>query len=355
MATIRKIQRQSGFVFKAIIRKKGIALKSKTFTLKRDAVIWAKRIEADHEMMEALGQRGAAMRLDALIDEYIEQWQGKCITQLSRAAYWKEQLGKYKLVDITADMIRQQLKKLESGHCTRGDGGKEKTKQLEKHPAAATINHYRTVLSALFKYAIGEGYVIGNPVNRVPCKKVNNQRTRYLNDIERQHLLAACKKSVWNKLHILVLMAMTTGMRQAELINLRWCDVDFERNLAFLKDTKNGEQRFCPIPGFVMDELKPWRQIGAGFLFPSEIKPDQPFEFIKQWLKALEEAGIQNFRWHDLRHTAASLLVMNGATLYETGQVLGHKSTQTTARYAHFSTEHKSELVNRVMSKAVQP
>lgn len=353
MATIRKIQRESGVVYKAIIKKKGVELKSKTFTRKGDAVTWAKRIEADQEMMEALGTRGAGMRFSELIDQYVAQWTGKCQNQYIRAAYWNDVFGNEKLIDINADLVRQQLKELEAGRCKRGDGA-GKTKLLAKTRSPSTVNRYRTVLSAIFKYAIGEGYLTVNPVNRVPCRKVSNQRTRYLSDSERERLMEACKKSGWPKLQLLVLMAMTTGMRKSELIGLRWCDVDFDKNLAFLGDTKNGEQRFCPIPGFVMDQLKPLRRVGNGFLFPSEVKPDQPFEFKKHWLKALADSGIQNFVWHDLRHTAASLLVMNGATLYEAGEVLGHKSTQTTQRYAHLSTDHKSRLVDRVMTAAIR-
>ena len=246
-----------------------------------------------------------------------------------------------------------QVKAFEAGKCKRGDGV-GRSKALTKTPAPATVNRYRSVLSAIFKYAIGEGYLTVNPVTRVPCRRVSNQRTRYLSESERVRLLAVCKNSTWNKFYVLVLMAMTTGMRKAELLNLRWCDVDFDKGLAFLGDTKNGEQRYCPIPDFVTGELKPFREIGAGLLFPSEILPDKPREFKKYWVKALVDAGIENFRWHDLRHTAASILVMNGATLYEAGEVLGHKCTQTTARYAHFSTEHKAELVNRIMSKAVK-
>jgi integrase len=353
MATIRKIQRQSGFVYKAIIKKNGVDLKSKTFTRKGDAVAWSKRVEADQELMEALGTRGAGMRFEELVDEYMAQWSGKCINQGIRAKYWMDKLGSIRLVDINADMIRQQLKELEAGKCKRGDGV-GRSKALTKNRSGSTVNRYRTVLSAVFKYAIGEGYVTINPVSRVPPRKVSNQRTRFLSESERTRLLAACKASTWDKFHVLVLTAMTTGMRKAELLNLRWSDVDFDKGLAFLGDTKNGEQRYCPIPGFVVDELKVFREVGRGLLFPSEIKPDKPREFTKHWLKALADAGIQNFRWHDLRHTAASMLVMNGATLYETGEVLGHKSTQTTARYAHLSTEHKSELVNRVMTKAVK-
>jgi integrase len=357
MATIRKIQRKSGTVYKAIITKRGEALKSQTFSLKRDAIAWAKRIEADHELMEALGSRGASMRFNELVDDYILQWNGKSDTQLPIARYWVEVFGNDRLADITADQIRQQLKIVESGRCKRGNGRgdtKGQTATISRTRAPKTVNLYRTVLSAVFKYAIGEGYTTVNPVLRVPPRKVKNMRVRWLDEKERDRLLDACKKSDWNMLYLAVLMAMTTGMRFSELIWLRWSDIDFNKNLAYLADTKNGESRFNPIPSFVMDELRTFRQIGNSLIFASQIKPEVPFDFKRHWKKAMADAGIENFRWHDLRHTAASLLVMNGATLYEAGQVLGHKSVQTTQRYAHISTEHKSQLVERVMTKAVK-
>ena len=100
-----------------------------------------------------------------------------------------------------------------------------------------------------------------------------------------------------------------------------------------------------------MNELQRFREVGSGLVFPSPTLWRKPFEFRKHWVKAKAEAGIENFRFHDLRHSAASMLVMNGATLYETAQVLGHKSTQTTARYAHLSVEHKQALTDRIMGK----
>ncbi|MDP3332709.1 MAG: site-specific integrase [Methylococcaceae bacterium] len=352
MATIRKIQRQSGVVYKAIIKKSGVELKSKTFKLKRDATTWAKRIEADEEMMESLGTRGAGMRFSELVDEYIGQWQGKDEkNQFIRAGYWSAVFGNYKLVDITTDLIRQQLKEFEAGKCLRGDGS-GKSKATTRSRSATTVNRYRCVLSSIFKYAVQEGFLTVNLVSRVPGRRISNQRTRFLNEDERTRLLLACKNSSWDKLHILVLMAMTTGMRKSELIGLRWSTVDFDKNLAFLGDTKNGEERYCPIPDFVVTELKRFRQVGNGYLFPAT-SGDQPFEFKKHWFRALRDAGIEHFRWHDLRHTCASMLVMHGATLFEAGQVLGHKSAQTTMRYAHLSTDHKSALVDRVMSLAV--
>lgn len=113
MATIRKIQRKSGVVYKAIITQRGVSVKSKTFTRKGDAIAWSKRIEADSEMMEALGSSGAGLRFSQLVDDYMQQWPGKDHNQITRAYHWKTCLGDHKLVDISTDMIRQQLKEFE--------------------------------------------------------------------------------------------------------------------------------------------------------------------------------------------------------------------------------------------------
>ena len=81
----------------------------------------------------------------------------------------------------------------------------------------------------------------------------------------------------------------------------------------------------------------------------SEIKPDKPYFFFKQWKRVREEAELVDFRFHDLRHTTASYLAQNGATLIEIAEILGHKDISVTKRYAHLCIEHKSSLINRVM------
>ena len=119
-----------------------------------------------------------------------------------------------------------------------------------------------------------------------------------------------------------------------------------ERNL--LHQTKNGEPRMLTFPPNAIQELMKFRET-SGLVFESQRKPNQPMDFNKHWRKVLHDAGIEKFRFHDLRHTAASYLVMNGATLQETAQVLGHKSTTTTERYAHLSVEHKQALTDRIL------
>ena len=135
---------------------------------------------------------------------------------------------------------------------------------------------------------------------------------------------------------------------------MRWNDIDFEKGLAMLADTKNGAPRHTPIPGVIMDELKNHREVGSNLLFPSTLDPDQPFDFRKKWIKCLKMANIENFRWHDLRHDTASTLARDGRTLKEIAEILGHKSLTSTDRYTHLCTDHKIQLLSDTMARAIQ-
>jgi integrase len=360
MATICKIQRKNGPVFKAIIKDRlGRPIVSKTFTRKTDALTWSKRIEADEEEMEAFGSKGLKMTFAELIDEFMLQWTGRDKNQVNRAAFWKTELGTYKLREINADLLRKKLKSFQEGKCIRGDGGKGRSTTLDKPRSPGTVNRHRTTLSGIFAYAVKQGYLVRNPVARTSCLKNDNKIIRYLSDRERTALLAACKQSEWQHLYLLVLLAMTTGMRKAELSGLRWDDIDLNRSLAYLHLTKNGEPRVCPIPAATLTELKKIKGLGGetlfrgGLLFPGSKKPDQPMEFKKHWFAALEQANIKIFRFHDLRHDFCSQLAMQGAALHEIAELAGHKDLGTTKRYTHLSVTHKQALVERIMAKVI--
>jgi len=351
MATIRKLVCQKGISYKAIIKDlAGNHLKSKNFTRLMDAKAWIKRIEADEEHMEALGLQGASMTFSELADEYMAQWKGRDPNQVYRMNHWQKELGDCKLIDISPQLLRQKLKDFQMGKCKRGDGLK-RSKTLNKTRANATVNRHRVMVSGALTYAVQAGYLSSNPMHKVCGRSVNNGRVRYLSDDERTKLFAACKQSTWPKLYSLVLLSTCNGMRKGELLGLRWSDIDFDGGLAYLDMTKNGEPRVCPIPSPAMNELKKHRQVGSGLIFNSEKLPEKPFEFKKLWAAALEQSGLTNFRFHDLRHTAASYLMMNGASLHETAEILGHKDLATTRRYAHLSTEHKKNVAERIMSK----
>jgi integrase len=120
-----------------------------------------------------------------------------------------------------------------------------------------------------------------------------------------------------------------------------------------LHQTKNGEMRNIPLVGHALDALKTLgkvRRIDTPMVFPGKT-PGKPLIIEDDWQKALKAAGIDNFRFHDLRHCTASYLAMNGATLPEIAGVLGHKSLQMVGRYAHLSEAHTAGVVERMNAK----
>ena len=143
-------------------------------------------------------------------------------------------------------------------------------------------------------------------------------------------------------------MAITTGARKGELTKLRWHDIDFERRTAYVATTKNGQPKVLPLTDSVIKKLYEYKE-DYGLLFPSPIIPYKPYCFRQPWCRALQDAEIKDFRFHDLRHTCASYLAQSGASLLEIADVLGHKQISVTKRYAHLCIEHKSSLINRVM------
>ena len=125
-------------------------------------------------------------------------------------------------------------------------------------------------------------------------------------------------------------------------MNLKWSDVDLARGSILLQTTKNGERRFVPLVGMALDLLrsKYANQAVDSLVFPAPHSPCKPIDIRSAWETALSKANIFNFRFHDLRHTAASYLAMNQASLLEIGTLLGHKTVQMTKRYAHLSNAH---------------
>lgn len=173
-------------------------------------------------------------------------------------------------------------------------------------------------------------------------------RVRFLDDAEREQLLESCKASPSPYLHTLVVLALSTGARQGELLNLRWCDVDWQRRVITLHDTKNKERRLLPLAHYalqLMEEHNKVRNIASDLVFPSPSNPIRPWNSRPSWLSALQKANIKNFRFHDLRHSCASYLAMNGASLAEIAEVLGHKTLAMVRRYAHLSEAHTAKVV----------
>ena len=192
-----------------------------------------------------------------------------------------------------------------------------------------------------------------NPFTKIKKLKEPKGRDRYLSDKERSTLLEACKNPPYEHMHLIVIIALSTGARRNEIMNLKWPNTHLDRKQIVLRDTKNREHRVLPLSGYalgLMQEHYNSRRLDTEFVFPS-IKGDKPYEIKKSWEGALKEANVNNFRFHDLRHSAASYLAMNGASLAEIAEVLGHKTLSMVKRYAHLSEAHTSGVVASMNEK----
>ena len=167
---------------------------------------------------------------------------------------------------------------------------------------------------------------------------------------ERTRLLNACKKSSNSDLHTIVVLALSTGMRQGEILNLRWPDVDLNNGRIILHETKNDERRVVPLLGHALELLKASskvRRLDTDLLFPGR-NPQKPVFIRAPWLEAVKVAGIENLKFHDLRHSAASYMLMSGASLGEIAELLGHKTLAMVKRYSHLSESHAAGVVARM-------
>ena len=331
MAAIQKIKNKKGYSYRVIIRNKGLKTITKTFPKRQLATQFANKMESDRQTRASYSSKNDTITFRELFNEYINKdYQGSRVKeQKSRAQHWIDILGERKIIDISSNDI--------------SDGINSLSPKLSN----ATKNRYKAVISVIFSYACRNYGLIHNPVQNIRSLPENNARTRYLSEEEKTRLFKACRSSQWDKLYVLVLMAITTGARKGELMNLHWSDVDFDRQTAYVKTTKNGQPKVMPLTREVIKELSRFKDQEPELIFNSEIKPNKPYEFRKQWIKALDKAEIDNFRFHDLRHTCASYLAMNGCSLLEIADVLGHKQIQMTKRYAHLCVSHKQKLIEK--------
>jgi integrase len=207
---------------------------------------------------------------------------------------------------------------------------------LNKGIKPATINHELSVISAAVNHAVRKwGVNIANPV-RYQWLKTGPLRLRYLEKHEAKTLLEQAHK-LRPDLANFIRLAINTGCRKTELLLLKWSDVNIERRYMLLRpeNTKGNKRRILPLnAGAIQALTQQKQQIKTEWVFAR-----QNGERVKtfNWLfrKAAQQAGIEDFRIHDLRHTFASWLVSEGVELVKVRDLLGHSSIKMTERYAH--------------------
>jgi integrase len=333
VATIQKVKRRSDFAYRVLIRQAGMKSVTKTFDTKRLANKFVSDLEDDRSLLIAHTQSKSKTPLKLIISRYLKnEFKGSRPNEFKQKLnFWIEAIGNQPLIDITTSDINEALG------------------TLPGHLKNATINRYVAAISVVFSYAVREYGIQVNPIRKIPSLPENNERTRFLSEAERTRLFSSCRASHWDKLYLIVLLAITTGARKGELTQLRWNDIDFERRTAYVSSTKNGQPKVLPLTDSVIKELQLFDTKDISLIFASKVKENVAYCFTKPWKRALEDAEIKDFRFHDLRHSCASYLAQSGASLLEIADVLGHKQISVTKRYAHLCIEHKSSLINRVM------
>jgi integrase len=278
----------------------------------------------------------------------------------ARLSWWRKRIGEKLLQEITPALIAQCRDELSNENLTvrrRGTDGVVSRVATEKIRSGATTNRFLAALSSACAYGVKElGWLERNPVERVSKPKEDAGRVRFLDDKELPKFLEACRKN--NDLYLAVLLSLTTGGRQAEIMSLRWGQIDLKsaRATLYAGTTKNDDARVLPLVGeayTLLKERSKVRNLTDDRIFPPTKRAviSDYISFDKPFAAALEEAKITDFHWHDLRHTCASYLMMNSVSPLEIAKVLGHRTLAMVGRYAHLAPSHVSTIGSALANK----
>jgi len=216
----------------------------------------------------------------------------------------------------------EQFKSLRSRTKTRSGGKRSPT----------TINRELSILSKALTIAVKANVIRRNPCREVERFKTDNARSRFLSDEEEARLYEALGEHQMVK--NVVTMALNTGMRQGEIFKLKWFDVDFTRGSIHVRRTKTGRDRFVPMNSGLRAMLEGLNRSNE-YVFPSPKTGVALIDVKKVFDKAKRAAGLEDFRFHDLRHTAATRMADHGASAFTIAAILGHSDIRMTSRYTH--------------------
>lgn len=232
-----------------------------------------------------------------------------------------------------------------SGVLTMADFENFKLKMItERKSSNSTVNKYLNVLSKMYNLAIAEKLLTENPLENVKRYKEDNHKIRYLTPQEETRLFEAIDE-LFPHIKPIIICALQTGMRKSEIFNLQWSNINYDFNYIELLETKSGKARKIPISTRLADVLARQSK-NYDYVFVN-LDTGLPYKDIhKSFNAVLKKANINNFRFHDLRHTVATRLVEKGVPLPVVQEILGHSKIETTMRYTHTIPSQKINAIN---------
>ena len=319
-------------------------------TDKRLAEAWADsfRSECRRGAIDPFAPKGPIPTVAEVLTKYFDVHL-KAKNPLSYAAssrYRKAVLLEYFGAETPISKIRPLLDTYKAWRTTERNG---------KRISLATVKRELTILRAAIRKAVEWQWITFDPMAGYKLPKADNRRERFIEDSEFGRLINASHPTIVP----LLIVARHTGMRQGELLNLQWSDLDLIRGWLFVRHSKSGEGRNVPLTSEVIELLSstPLSE-RIGFVFKRQGKPLMKGGFLQyQFGKAVRQAGLANltgpakFVFHSIRHTFASHAAMRGVDLKTLASILGHKSTRMTERYSHLSDNHRKISVELAAPK----
>lgn len=352
MATIQKRKNKNNtYSYRVMIRQNdGFPPSSKTFPTRQEAKEWGQQEEA-HRRQGVSPHHTAKHTFTDLVERYVAivlPTKTKNTQDIRRhLMWWQSKLGKYALHAISPNLIASFRQELAEGLTPNG---------TTRTPA--TVNRYLASLSSLFSYGIKEaGWLNDNPCLRVTKLQESKGRDRIATPDECKSLLMACEHSRNEFLLIIVLLAITTGMRQGEILKLSWDCIDLEKGWISIKETKNGRPRTVSLIGLplkLLRELYLKRSLHTRLLFPAK-KRFGSITIRKAWEEALKRAQINDLHFHDLRHLFATTAAeAAGASNLELATAMGHQTLQMLQRYTHMNATITHRLSTAVHQRLIE-
>ncbi|MEI8366730.1 MAG: site-specific integrase, partial [Parachlamydiaceae bacterium] len=340
------------FTWRAVVRIKGFPTASKSFERKQEAEDWGQETErgikqGQFKFAMHKKQHTYAELIDRLHSDGALEHHRSFKKVRSQYEYWQRRIGTYALVHITSELISKERQLLMEGLTPKG------TKR-----SAGTINRYMTVLSSTFNHAVKRlRWLHENPCASLLKLKDDAKRDETLKIEDFARLFDAIRESKSHYLYCIVLIALTTGARQGEILGLEWSHIDFENKLAHLTKTKNSHPRSVALVEPVIVELKKLydsRKLNKPLVFASHTAFGK-IDIKKSWRAALKKANI-SLTFHGLRHSFCTMAAQQGASNLELASAMGHRTLQMLLRYTHLEanlTRKYSEGITKSINAEV--
>ena len=314
MASIRKRNNR----WEVRVRRGGYPTQTKTFTHKSSAQTWAREAELALEQGELTCR---PQRLSMTLEEAVERY----LAEVS-IHHKGHDVERYRLLSLLERLGRTRS----LAAITSKDIATLKTDRLQRVSSGA-VRRELNLLSSLFETAKNEWGAINlsNPVSAVKRPRDSAARERRLTPVERHQLLSEAAKLANSQIHLAILIALETAMRQGEILNLQWDDVDVDRGVISIRNAKNGRNRQVVMSDRLTVHLATIERIDNAFFSVSASGLQQAFR------KLTRQLQMHDLRFHDLRHEAISTFFERGLTVPEVQLMSGHRTLDQLMRYAH--------------------